>query len=79
MQCINLNKQIVNIREIQFSYNKKLQQEKKIKNHVAKIKNVARIWRMRNLTIEAKISIFKSLAISKTVHLALINTVAYFH
>ena len=79
MQCINLNKQIVNIREIQFSYNKKLQQEKKIKNHVAKIKNVARIWRMRNLTIEAKISIFKSLAISKIVHLALINTVAYFH
>ena len=29
MQSINLNEQIVNIKEIQFSYNKKLQQEKK--------------------------------------------------
>ena len=75
MQSINLNEQIVNIKEIQFSYNKKLQQEKKIKNHVAKIKNVARVWRMRNLTIEAKIAIFKSLAISKIVQLAFINTV----
>ena len=35
MQCINLNEEIVNTKEIQFSYNKKIQQEKQIKNHVA--------------------------------------------
>ena len=65
MQCINLNEQIVNISEIQFSYNKKLQQEKKIKNHVAKIKNVARIWRMRNLTTEQRLQYLSHLLFQK--------------
>ena len=36
------------------------------------------IWRMRDLTIEGKILIFKSLAVSKVVHLALIKTLAIF-
>ena len=78
MQCINLNEENVNTKEIQFSYNKKSQQKKEIKNHVAKIENLVRVWRMRDLTIEIKIAIFKSLAISKIVHLALINTVLIF-
>ena len=33
---------------------------------------------MRDLAIEVRIAIFKSLAISKIVHLALINTVLIF-
>ena len=36
------------------------------------------IWRMRDLTIEGKILIFKSLAVSKVVRLALIKTLAIF-
>ena len=34
--------------------------------------NVIKQWRMRKLILEGKITIFKSLAISKIVHLAII-------
>ena len=66
---------LLTLRKYSFLTIKSFNKKKKNKNHVAKIKNVARVWRMRNLTIEAKIAIFKSLAISKIVQLALINTV----
>ena len=33
-------------------------------------KSALKIWIMRNLTLEGKIIIFKTLAISKTIHLA---------
>ena len=36
------------------------------------------MWRTRDLTIEGKIVIFKSLPISKIVHLALKKTVPFF-
>ena len=35
-----------------------------------KIETVLKIWAMRNLTFEGKITIFKTLAISKIIHLA---------
>ena len=38
--------------------------------------NVIKLWRMRKLTLEGKITIFKSLAISKIVHLAIITEVS---
>ena len=63
---------------IHFSYNKKLEEEEKFNDYIAEIKNVLKLWRMRDLTIEGKIIIFKSLAISKIVHLALIKTVPIF-
>ena len=52
MQCISLNEQTVKIRGIQFSYNKKLEEEKNFNNHIIK---------MRDLTIEGKIVIFKAI------------------
>ena len=52
MQCIRLNEQTVKIRGIQFSYNKKLEEEKNFNNHIIK---------MRDLTIEGKIVIFKAI------------------
>ena len=57
---------------------KSLKKKKKINNQIAKIENVLRVWRMTDLTIEGKIAIFKSLAISKFVHLPLINTAPTF-
>ena len=75
MQCIIINEETVKILGINFSHNKKLEEEKSFNNHIAKIENFLRVWRMRDLTIEGKIVIFKSLAISKIVHLALIKTV----
>ena len=47
------------------SYNTKLENEKNFKNHILEI-----CFKMRNLTLEGKITIFKTLAISKTIHLA---------
>ena len=46
-------------------------------SHVVKIKSVLRVWRMRSLTIEGKVLVFKSLAISKIVHLSVITTVPH--
>ena len=44
-------------------------------SHIIKIESVLRVWCMRNLTIEGKVLVFKSLGISKIVHLSLITTV----
>ena len=34
-------------------------------NHTVKIQNILKLWKLRNLTIEGRIVVFKSLAISK--------------
>ena len=78
MKCISLNEQTDKILGIHFSYNIKLEEEKNFNNHIAKIENVLIVWRMRDLAIEGKIVIVKSLVISKIMHLALIKTVPIF-
>ena len=45
--------------------------------HIVKTESVLRLWRMSNLTIEGKVLVFKSIAISKIVHLSLITTVLH--
>ena len=40
-----------------------------------KIKNVFKIWRMCSLTLEGKIIVFKTLAISKIVYLSMMMNV----
>ena len=37
--------------------------------------NILKIWKLRNLTIEGRIAVFKSLAISKLIHLALVTEI----
>ena len=46
-------------------------------SHDVKIESVLRLWRMRNLTTEGKVLVFKSLAISKVVYLSLVTTVPH--
>lgn len=58
-------KKTVRILGIHFSYNKKSEEEKNFSNYMAKIENVSKAWRMRDLAMEGKIAIFKWLAISK--------------
>ena len=58
----------------QFSYNEKLNKEKNFKT-VTDIQRVLKIWKMRNLTLEKKIVIFKTIAISKIVFQSFITTV----
>ena len=64
MRCIDLMSKIVKILGIYYSYNEKLRiQERRIIN----IEKILRIWRMGDLLIAGKITVFKTLAISKIV------------
>ena len=73
--CIDLMEDVIKILGIYFSYNKKLEQEKNFLNHIVKIQNILKLWKLRNLTIEGRIVVFKSLAISKLIHLALVTEI----
>ena len=63
MKCIDLRDDVIKILGIFFSYNKKLEQQKNFLNHIAKIQNTLKLWKLRNLTIEGRIVVFKSLTI----------------
>ena len=49
--------------------------EKDFLTAISNIQNVLKIWRMRNLTLEGKIIVFKTLALSKISHLCLASVV----
>ena len=66
---------IVKISVIYYSYNEKLEIKENFKRHIINIQKILRIWRMRDLSIAGKITVFKTLAISKIVHLALVKTI----
>ena len=70
-----LNQKTIKVLGIHLSYNKKLETEEKFIRHVWKIEKVLKLWRMWNLTLEGKITIFKTLAISKIIHLSLVTNV----
>ncbi len=55
-----------------------LRNEKNFTDTIIKIENVLRVWRQRDLTLEGKITIFKTLAISKIVYNAYLSTVPNF-
>ena len=44
-------------------------------NLVLKIEKLLRLWRMRNLSIAGKITVVRTLAISKLVHFALVKVI----
>ena len=78
MECIDLTNSSVKILGIHFSYNKKIENEENFIKFIKKMENVLKTWRTRNLTVQGKITIFKTLAISKAIHLALVTNVPYF-
>ena len=56
-------------------YSKRLENDENYKRYIIKFETLLKLWRMRQLTIEGKILIFKTLAISKIVHLTLMRDV----
>ena len=74
MKCLDLTKECIKILGVHVSYNRKLQDDKNFGDTVKNISNVTKLWCMRHLSLEAKI-IFKSLAISKIVYLALVTLI----
>ena len=65
MRFANLFEDIIKILGIHYSYNKQLENNENFKKYIAKIENVLKLWRARNLSHEGKITVFKSLALSK--------------
>ena len=52
--------------------------------HIVKRENISKLWRKRQLTLEGRSTVFKSLAVSKVIHLLLItklhnNTIDLLH
>ena len=64
------SKDAIRITGVHFSYNKTKQDEKYFFQTITKIHNVLKKWRMQILTLEGKIIVFKTLAISKIVYLS---------
>ena len=75
IECTYLRDGVIKIFGIYFSYDKRLEQDKNFLNHNVKIQNILKLWKLRNLTIEGRIVVFKSLAISKVIHLALVTEI----
>ena len=64
----------IKILAVYYSYEKNFEnQENFIINLVLKIEKLLKLWRMQNLSIVGKITLFKTLAISKKIHLALVK------
>ena len=75
MRCVKLHEDTIKILGIHFSYNKQLENDENFKKYIAKIDNVLKLQRARNLSPEGKITVFKSLSLSKITHLALVKTI----
>ena len=58
MECIDLMSTVIKILGNYFSYNKKLEQQKNFFNHIVKIQNILKLWKLRNLSIEGRIVVF---------------------
>ena len=75
MECVDLTKTLVKILGIHFSYDN--ENEENFIMLINKIEDVFKIWRTRNLTVQGKITIFKTLAILKVIRLALVTNVPH--
>ena len=75
LKSVNLTKESIKILGVHLSHNEKLQNELNFCTTIKNISIVIKLWRMRHLSLEGKITIFKSLAISKIVYLALLTIV----
>ena len=75
LKRLDLTNENIKILGVHISYNAKLQDDINFCMTVKNICNVIKLWRMRHLSLEGKITIFKSLALSKIVYLALLTIV----
>ena len=72
MKSVDLVNDSIKILGTHFSYNQNIKNEKNFVKIVTDIQNILKIWNQRNLTIEGRIVVFKTLAISKLVYLAVL-------
>ena len=75
MQSVDLTRDAIKILGVYFSYNINLVNQKNYCQAISNIHGILKLWRMRNLSIEGKLVVFKTLAISKLVYLALLTVI----
>ena len=76
MKYVNLNNETVKILGLHFSYDKNLDQDKKVSEHIVKIENILKLlksWCITQSILEGRITVLKSSAIPKFIHLLLIT------
>ena len=72
MKCADLCKDTIRISGVHFLYIKTKQDENKVIGNKNKNSECSKtMWRVRSLTLEGKIIVFKTLAISKIVYLSI--------
>ena len=65
----------IKVLETHFSYKKKLNEERNFCLALANIQRVLKLWKLRNLTLEEKIFIFKTLTLSKIIFQAFVTPI----
>ena len=75
MKCIDLCNKAIKVLGTFFSYNSRIKEECNFLKIVSNVQSVLNLWRYRNITLEGRIVVFKSLAISKIIFQALIAPV----
>ena len=75
IKCFDLIHDTIKVLDVHLSYDKKLQSGKNFRTTVSKILNTLKVWRIRKLSLEGKITVFKTLAISKIIYLSFLTVV----
>lgn len=73
MDCFDLKGDTIKILGICFSRNKKVEQKKNFLSQIVTIQNAFKLQKLRNVTIEERTAVVKSLAISNIIHFALVT------
>ena len=72
---IDLTTDSIRVLGVHFSYNNDVSLQRNFIDVIKKIENVLKVWNMRNLTLTGKITIFKSLAVSKIIYISYLSNV----
>ena len=75
IKSIDLTTDAIKILGVHFSYNDTLKVQNNFLDTVKSIQQVLRFWNSRMLSLEGRIIIFKTLAISKIVYLAFLTVI----
>ena len=74
MKSVDLNKNSVKILGPYYSFDKELQQNKSFVEHISKIQDVLKSYRIRQFSIEGR-TVFKSFAISMIIYQAMLTSI----
>jgi hypothetical protein len=75
LKCIDLTQNFMKILGISFSYNKSIYIKQNFSDVIEKIHDALSLWKWRNLSLIGKITIFKTMALSKIVYVSFLSSI----